>query len=378
MEKKEMRVALVMLLCLVGVIGVKGQYSIVNGLMMSKNGKVTYVNPQQDSANVTLTLPNKSGVIALVDEAGGAAGSVPIATIVLFAGRTIPAGFKECNGDTLSRTVFANLFAVIDTMYGNGNGSTTFNIPKIDAIEFNTPSDIPASNKQDLLAWYPFTGNSLDHSGNGNNLALLGNTVLTGDRFGVLSSAYRLDGYDDALVTAAAYFNSSLDHTISMWFKSTDSTKVSQVLFNTDPHAIEVFAYRSYCFAGESFLFALGNGLIWLTGAPGVCNDPGTTWLYDVDDKKWNHLALTKAGLVWRVYLNGQESRNYTALVNTANVLAGITFGAGREAPGAPFEEFVGDLDDISVWQRALTAAEIHTLYEGVPVVSSRYIIRAE
>lgn len=140
---------------------------------------------------------------------------------------------------------------------------------------------------QGLLAWYPFTGNALDSSGNGNNLALMGNTALTTDRFGVANSAYRLDGNDDALVTAAAYYNSSLDHTISLWFKSTDSTKEQQVLINTNPHQIEAFVYKSYCLpAVESFAFALGNGVNWFTvGAGGVCDAVGTNWQYDVDPR---------------------------------------------------------------------------------------------
>jgi len=70
--------------------------------------------------------------------------------------------------------------------------------------------------------------------------------------------------------------------------------------------------------------------------------------------------------------------RNYTAALNTANMLANITFGTSRLGAVAPIEEFVGDLDDISVWQRALTAAEIQTLYEGLPVANPRYMIRVE
>lgn len=42
---------------------------------------------------------------------------------------TPPTGTLECNGAAISRTTYANLFAVISTIYGNGDGSTTFNIP---------------------------------------------------------------------------------------------------------------------------------------------------------------------------------------------------------------------------------------------------------
>jgi microcystin-dependent protein len=41
----------------------------------------------------------------------------------------VPAGWVECNGQELNRAVDAALFAAIGTMYGGGNGSTTFNVP---------------------------------------------------------------------------------------------------------------------------------------------------------------------------------------------------------------------------------------------------------
>lgn len=40
-----------------------------------------------------------------------------------------PAGWRYCNGDAISRTTFAALFAIIGTTFGAGDGSTTFNVP---------------------------------------------------------------------------------------------------------------------------------------------------------------------------------------------------------------------------------------------------------
>jgi microcystin-dependent protein len=42
-----------------------------------------------------------------------------------------PTGWLECNGSTISRTTYANLFAAIGTTFGSGNGSTTFTIPDL-------------------------------------------------------------------------------------------------------------------------------------------------------------------------------------------------------------------------------------------------------
>lgn len=49
--------------------------------------------------------------------------------ISMFGASAAPAGWLECNGSAISRTTYANLFAVTGTTFGTGNGTTTFNIP---------------------------------------------------------------------------------------------------------------------------------------------------------------------------------------------------------------------------------------------------------
>jgi microcystin-dependent protein len=44
---------------------------------------------------------------------------------------TAPAGYVLCNGAAISRSTYADLFAVISTTYGSGDGSTTFNVPQL-------------------------------------------------------------------------------------------------------------------------------------------------------------------------------------------------------------------------------------------------------
>lgn len=51
--------------------------------------------------------------------------------IQLYAGSSAPSGWLICNGQAVSRTTYAALFAVIGTTYGAGNGSTTFNVPNL-------------------------------------------------------------------------------------------------------------------------------------------------------------------------------------------------------------------------------------------------------
>jgi microcystin-dependent protein len=57
--------------------------------------------------------------------------NTPVGAIEIFAGSTAPSGWLICDGSAVSRTTYANLFSVIGTTYGNGDGSTTFNVPNL-------------------------------------------------------------------------------------------------------------------------------------------------------------------------------------------------------------------------------------------------------
>ena len=65
----------------------------------------------------------------------------PIGTILPFGGNEVPVGYLTCNGAAVSRTTYADLFAVIGTTYGAGNGSTTFNLPNLNNNSFLEGSD---------------------------------------------------------------------------------------------------------------------------------------------------------------------------------------------------------------------------------------------
>jgi microcystin-dependent protein len=56
---------------------------------------------------------------------------IPTATIVPWSDSSVPSGFLECAGAAVSRTTYADLFAIIGTTYGSGDGSTTFNLPDL-------------------------------------------------------------------------------------------------------------------------------------------------------------------------------------------------------------------------------------------------------
>ena len=54
-----------------------------------------------------------------------------IGEIIEYAGESIPGGYLVCDGSAISRTEYSELFDVIGTLYGSGNGSTTFNLPDL-------------------------------------------------------------------------------------------------------------------------------------------------------------------------------------------------------------------------------------------------------
>ena len=70
---------------------------------------------------------------ALVEIAAQLVPAIPAGMVFTFAGATAPSGFLLCNGAAVSRTTYAGLFAAINTIYGVGNGTTTFNLPDLRA-----------------------------------------------------------------------------------------------------------------------------------------------------------------------------------------------------------------------------------------------------
>ena len=94
--------------------------------------------------------------------------AVPVGVMEAFAGSSAPTGWLLCNGTTASRTTYSNLYSVIGTTYGVGDGSTTFGLP-------------------DMRGRVPMgagTGNQLNASGSGAITGGTGMTARTAGAFG--------------------------------------------------------------------------------------------------------------------------------------------------------------------------------------------------
>ena len=73
---------------------------------------------------------------------------VPTGTIISYAGATVPAGWLLCDGSAVSRTTYTALFAALNTAWGFGDGSTTFNVPDLRG-RFMRGTDGTAGNDPD-------------------------------------------------------------------------------------------------------------------------------------------------------------------------------------------------------------------------------------
>jgi hypothetical protein len=72
--------------------------------------------------------PDVCGFSSFVD---AQANTIPAGAVISSALRTIPAGWLECNGQAVSRSVYHGLFSAIGTTYGSGDGVQTFNVPDL-------------------------------------------------------------------------------------------------------------------------------------------------------------------------------------------------------------------------------------------------------
>lgn len=102
----------------------------------------------------------------------GSRPQAPVGTIHDFLGKEPPAGFLLCNGQAVSRTTYAALFAVIGTRFGSGDGKTTFNLPNFGGkFAESTTSDssvgtthapgVPDISGQVKLGWNDNTAGSV-------------------------------------------------------------------------------------------------------------------------------------------------------------------------------------------------------------------------
>ena len=108
------------------------------GTLLTDNSAITSTNitgalPALDGSALTgLSAPNLVGALPAISGAAltGIEGT-QTGVVNYFAAATAPTGYLKANGAAISRSTYADLFAVTGVIYGVGNGTTTFEIPDL-------------------------------------------------------------------------------------------------------------------------------------------------------------------------------------------------------------------------------------------------------
>ncbi len=213
-------------------------------------------------------------------------------------------------------------------------------------------SQLPANLQQGLVAYYPFNGNANDESGNGNNGTVNGAT-LTSDRFGNANAAYSFDGVSNFLSTNSPIVVGQSSRSISLWMNSNGNTSNQQ----------QVLIDEGGNVCGSGFAIVKHNS------PENIKLDIGCNFV-DADapitENEWMNIIVVYDNLMGvKIYINGVLSNLIYNSIGNFVVNSGLenslTIGKSR-IPSDGFFYF-GALDEIAIFNRALSSSEIQQLY---------------
>jgi hypothetical protein len=218
-------------------------------------------------------------------------------------------------------------------------------------IHAQLPSYVPTNG---LVAWYPFNGNANDESGNGNN-GINNGATLTADRNGNANKAYSFNSNN--ITTSYSGISGNGARTISFWYN------LSQNSSQTD--MASMVGYGGSGSAGGAWGCAIfqNQPLIDVSASYAIYNSTANinSWYFycvTYDPSNGSNVLST------RLYINGILQTSTTKTYNT-----GIAINTGKNSPltigsaNTPESNFFGKLDDIGIWNRALTPLEITKLF---------------
>ena len=213
------------------------------------------------------------------------------------------------------------------------------------------PSYVPNNG---LVGYWPFNGNANDESVNGNNGVVEG-AALTSDRYGDMGKAYSFDGQNDYISCSPLIGIQEI--TVSVWLKKTGLG--GHLVSQNDWISAENVSFAS-AYEKSSNNFSVG------VNSAGNCNFQGsqsfTSIFYNLDSN-WHHRVVTinNLGLI-RDFLDGQLINSSTVSnfqwCNSTSAI--LKFGAWWNSD---VQSWDGKIDDIGIWNRALTQDEIANLY---------------
>jgi len=229
--------------------------------------------------------------------------------------------------------------------------SSSFELNEIESITFSdTTAQMPTEG---LIAYYPFNGNAIDESDNGNNGIIYGATLIN-DRFGNPNSAYTFDGLDDYIeVNDAETLNPYSGITYGGWFNVANLTQYNK----------RMIAKTEY--SGYNLTLNHENYENLISARIRVNNSYLVTYFSTdlIQANSWFSVYVTFDGYNERLYLNGQQvdlkTRDGVIIASNQPLL----IGAEPSYELGVMYYLTGIIDDVRIYNRALTQTEIQTLY---------------
>ncbi len=222
------------------------------------------------------------------------------------------------------------------------------------------PAYLPTNG---LVGWWPFNGNANDESGNGNNGTVNG-AVLTNDRASNNNKAYSFDGVNDQInVNHSSQISPNQFVSINTW--------IYPRAYENNKHIISKGShvnlyYRSYGIIGPE----TDNKIKFF-----ICNGSSEQYLASTANlilNQWAMITSIYDGISMKIFINGVLDSQVAFTGNINQNTEPLVFGSHIFYSPSDYW-FDGKIDDIGIWNRALTACEINQLYtSGVsPIVAS-------
>jgi hypothetical protein len=209
------------------------------------------------------------------------------------------------------------------------------------------PSYVPTNG---LVGYWPFNGNANDESGNGNNGTVNGATLTT-DRLGASNSAYSFDGQSEISCSFNGVPSGNVNRTLNLWIRNNSINQVNKMLAgygNDSP--LEMFALIMY---NPS---SLGKVAFW-------ARDNDTPFLNTISLNEWTMFSVVYNNNTVFLYENGifilENDYSFIPLITPQSSIFHIG-NFNNNVTG-----FFGQIDDVSLWNRALTQQEITNLYNS-------------
>ena len=231
------------------------------------------------------------------------------------------------------------------------------------ALRAQVPSYVPTDG---LVGWWPFNGNANDESGNSNDGVVNGAT-LTEDRFGNAESAFSFNGNASNIVVQNSQSLNPTEMSINVWIKPLSDNLC--ILKKSNAGNASEYGYGLT--HNDYFFYQRGLKSQFGSGDCSTINDNDAYWSDPniVQNNVWSMIttSIDADGQVSQ-YVNGMLvfTTQTTALFSCNSPTSTLRFG-GQHWNGDP-EWFLGDIDDIAIWNRALTPSEITQLYNAAEV----------